>query len=157
MVLQIIENGEQISLKHFRPIKPLGSGDTGRFIVFLFFSLVLFSKYKLHTCPWYCHFQWFYNFLNGTCEYINALSMNWSLLRWKFKWAWDFIIHFTGILLRDWYDMLLAFSVHLVELEGTGQYFAMKAMDKGVMLNRNKVLSLIKKKLLIEASMFMIS
>jgi len=40
--------------------------------------------------------------------------------------------------------MLPAFSVHLVELEGTGQYFAMKAMDKGVMLNRNKVLSLIK-------------
>ncbi|XP_051142431.1 phototropin-1-like [Andrographis paniculata] len=30
-------------------------------------------------------------------------------------------------------------SVHLVELSGTGQYFAMKAMDKGVMLNRNKV------------------
>jgi len=40
--------------------------------------------------------------------------------------------------------MLSAFSVHLVELEGTGQYFAMKAMDKGVMLNRNKVLSSIK-------------
>jgi hypothetical protein len=37
----------------------------------------------------------------------------------------------------------LACSVHLVELEGTGQYFAMKAMDKGVMLNRNKVLNLI--------------
>ncbi|GFZ17952.1 phototropin 1 [Actinidia rufa] len=30
-------------------------------------------------------------------------------------------------------------SVHLVELCGTGEYFAMKAMDKGVMLNRNKV------------------
>ena len=29
--------------------------------------------------------------------------------------------------------------MHLVELRGTGQYFAMKAMDKGVMLNRNKV------------------
>ncbi|CAJ2660780.1 unnamed protein product [Trifolium pratense] len=58
-IQKITESGEQISLKHFRPIKPLGSGDTG--------------------------------------------------------------------------------SVHLVELEGTGQYFAMKAMDKGVMLNRNKV------------------
>lgn len=33
----------------------------------------------------------------------------------------------------------LCFSVHLVELCGTGQYFAMKAMDKGMMLNRNKV------------------
>lgn len=30
-------------------------------------------------------------------------------------------------------------SVHLVELLGTGEYFAMKAMDKNVMLNRNKV------------------
>ncbi|OIW09163.1 hypothetical protein TanjilG_11301 [Lupinus angustifolius] len=56
---KILESGEQIGLKHFRPVKPLGSGDTG--------------------------------------------------------------------------------SVHLVELSGTGEYFAMKAMDKGVMLNRNKV------------------
>nr|AML78320.1 putative LOV domain-containing protein [Cyperus papyrus] len=56
---KIVESGEQISLKHFRPVKPLGSGDTG--------------------------------------------------------------------------------SVHLVELVETGQLFAMKAMDKNVMLNRNKV------------------
>ncbi|KAG2622558.1 hypothetical protein PVAP13_3KG000048 [Panicum virgatum] len=55
----VLENGESIDLKHFRPVKPLGSGDTG--------------------------------------------------------------------------------SVHLVELLGTGEYFAMKAMDKSVMLNRNKV------------------
>lgn len=58
-IQKILDSGEQINLKHFRPIKPLGSGDTG--------------------------------------------------------------------------------SVHLVELCGSGQYFAMKAMDKGVMLNRNKV------------------
>nr|AML79174.1 putative LOV domain-containing protein [Schizolaena sp. BC-2016] len=58
-IQKIVKSGEQIGLKHFRPVKPLGSGDTG--------------------------------------------------------------------------------SVHLVELCGTGQYFAMKAMDKGVMLNRNKV------------------
>nr|AML76481.1 putative LOV domain-containing protein [Delosperma echinatum] len=30
-------------------------------------------------------------------------------------------------------------SVHLVELKGTGELFAMKAMDKSVMMNRNKV------------------
>nr|AML79208.1 putative LOV domain-containing protein [Synsepalum dulcificum] len=58
-ILKILESGEQIGLKHFKPVKSLGSGDTG--------------------------------------------------------------------------------SVHLVELCGTGEYFAMKAMDKGVMLNRNKV------------------
>ncbi|KAI7747522.1 hypothetical protein M8C21_016724 [Ambrosia artemisiifolia] len=58
-ILKVIENGEKLGLKHFRPIKPLGSGDTG--------------------------------------------------------------------------------SVHLVELCGTGEFFAMKAMDKGVMINRNKV------------------
>ncbi|KAK1427154.1 hypothetical protein QVD17_15837 [Tagetes erecta] len=58
-ILKITEDGEELGLKHFRPIKPLGSGDTG--------------------------------------------------------------------------------SVHLVELCGTGELFAMKAMDKGVMLNRNKV------------------
>lgn len=37
---------------------------------------------------------------------------------------------------------LLAFSVHLVELCGTDHQFAMKAMDKGVMLNRNKVMNI---------------
>nr|AML76717.1 putative LOV domain-containing protein [Ardisia revoluta] len=58
-ITKILENGEQIGLRHFRPVKPLGSGDTG--------------------------------------------------------------------------------SVHLVELYGTGEFFAMKAMDKGIMLNRNKV------------------
>uniref|UniRef100_A0A5B7BD45 non-specific serine/threonine protein kinase n=1 Tax=Davidia involucrata TaxID=16924 RepID=A0A5B7BD45_DAVIN len=58
-IQKILDSGEQIGLKHFKAIKPLGSGDTG--------------------------------------------------------------------------------SVHLVELCGTGEYFAMKAMDKGVMLNRNKV------------------
>ncbi|KAE8038941.1 hypothetical protein FH972_011403 [Carpinus fangiana] len=58
-IQKILDSGELIGLKHFRPIKPLGSGDTG--------------------------------------------------------------------------------SVHLVELCGTGLCFAMKAMDKSVMLNRNKV------------------
>ncbi|ERN11433.1 phototropin-2 isoform X1 [Amborella trichopoda] len=58
-IQKITESGERISLKHFKPIKPLGSGDTG--------------------------------------------------------------------------------SVHLVELRGTGETFAMKAMDKSIMLNRNKV------------------
>ncbi|KAL2470420.1 Phototropin-1 [Abeliophyllum distichum] len=58
-IQEILDSGEQIGLKHFKPIKPLGSGDTG--------------------------------------------------------------------------------SVHLVELCGTGHQFAMKAMDKGMMLNRNKV------------------
>nr|AHZ63874.1 phototropin [Lycopodium deuterodensum] len=52
-------NGEKLGLKHFRPVKLLGCGDTG--------------------------------------------------------------------------------SVHLVELRGTGEFYAMKVMDKSVMLNRNKV------------------
>nr|AML78581.1 putative LOV domain-containing protein [Talbotia elegans] len=56
---KILDSGEKIGLKHFRPVKPLGSGDTG--------------------------------------------------------------------------------SVHLVELLDAGEYFALKAMDKNVMLNRNKV------------------
>nr|AML79565.1 putative LOV domain-containing protein [Chrysobalanus icaco] len=58
-IQKILDSGERLGLKHFRPVKPLGNGDTG--------------------------------------------------------------------------------SVHLVELCGTGLYFAMKAMDKTVMLNRNKV------------------
>nr|AML77721.1 putative LOV domain-containing protein [Agave tequilana] len=56
---KITREGEEIGLKHFKPIRPLGCGDTG--------------------------------------------------------------------------------SVHLVELQGSGELFAMKAMDKSVMLNRNKV------------------
>nr|AML77667.1 putative LOV domain-containing protein [Flaveria cronquistii] len=58
-ILKLTDSGEELGLKHFRPVKPLGSGDTG--------------------------------------------------------------------------------SVHLVELCGTGEFFAMKAMDKGIMINRNKV------------------
>ncbi|XP_043709522.1 phototropin-2-like isoform X2 [Telopea speciosissima] len=58
-IQMIISNGEKIGLKHFKPIRPLGCGDTG--------------------------------------------------------------------------------SVHLVELDGTGELYAMKAMDKSVMMNRNKV------------------
>ncbi|MFS7954159.1 putative protein kinase AGC-RSK-2 family [Helianthus anomalus] len=58
-IQKITASGEIIGLDHFKPIRPLGSGDTG--------------------------------------------------------------------------------SVHLVELKGTGELFAMKAMDKSVMLNRNKV------------------
>uniref|UniRef100_A0A126X439 non-specific serine/threonine protein kinase n=1 Tax=Woodsia scopulina TaxID=1498956 RepID=A0A126X439_9MONI len=58
-IQQVREKGEKIGLKHFRPLKPLGFGDTG--------------------------------------------------------------------------------SVHLVELRGSGELFAIKAMEKGVMLNRNKV------------------
>ncbi|XP_049934272.1 uncharacterized protein LOC116256790 isoform X2 [Nymphaea colorata] len=57
--LPITQQGEKINLRHFKPIKPLGCGDTG--------------------------------------------------------------------------------SVHLVELKGTGELYAMKAMDKSTMLNRNKV------------------
>lgn len=30
---QILDSGEPIGLKHFKPIKPLGSGDTGRYIL----------------------------------------------------------------------------------------------------------------------------
>ncbi|EEF47983.1 phototropin-2 [Ricinus communis] len=58
-IKEIISSGEKIGLQHFKPIKPLGCGDTG--------------------------------------------------------------------------------SVHLVELKGTGQLYAMKAMEKSMMLNRNKV------------------
>nr|AML76571.1 putative LOV domain-containing protein [Posidonia australis] len=58
-IQKILRSGEKISLKHFKPIKPLGSGDTG--------------------------------------------------------------------------------SVHLVELQGSGELYAMKAMDKSLMLNHNKV------------------
>ncbi|KAL7597950.1 hypothetical protein Lser_V15G22325 [Lactuca serriola] len=58
-IQKITANGEIIGLDHFKPIRPLGSGDTG--------------------------------------------------------------------------------SVHLVELKNTGELFAMKAMDKAVMMNRNKV------------------
>lgn len=29
-IQKILESGEPIGLKHFKPVKPLGSGDTGR-------------------------------------------------------------------------------------------------------------------------------
>ncbi|KAG4961303.1 hypothetical protein JHK87_037936 [Glycine soja] len=49
--------------------------------------------------------------------------------------AWKAIQKFLSVPL---FSKAMVCSVHLVELRGTGQYFAMKAMDKGVMLNRNK-------------------
>nr|XP_023891061.1 phototropin-2 [Quercus suber] len=58
-IQKITARGEKIGLRHFKPIRPLGCGDTG--------------------------------------------------------------------------------SVHLVELQGTGELYAMKAMEKSIMLNRNKV------------------
>ncbi|CAA6670213.1 unnamed protein product [Spirodela intermedia] len=67
-IQKIAGQGETINLKHFRPIKPLGCGDTG--------------------------------------------------------------------------------SVHLVELQGTGELYAMKAMDKSVMLTRNKVCSCIEREII---------
>lgn len=44
MVLQILDNGEQIGLKHFKPIKPLGSGDTGRFFLVSLFKQLNISN-----------------------------------------------------------------------------------------------------------------
>lgn len=37
------------------------------------------------------------------------------------------------------FKIIVFFSVHLVELKGTGELYAMKAMEKSTMLNRNKV------------------
>ncbi|KAL6011145.1 hypothetical protein ACLOJK_001589 [Asimina triloba] len=34
-IQKILQNGDEIGLKHFRPIKPLGSGDTGRSVLTL--------------------------------------------------------------------------------------------------------------------------
>ncbi|PRQ17957.1 putative non-specific serine/threonine protein kinase [Rosa chinensis] len=31
-IQKILDSGEHIGLKHFKPIKPLGSGDTGRLV-----------------------------------------------------------------------------------------------------------------------------
>ncbi|KAK9999130.1 hypothetical protein SO802_018733 [Lithocarpus litseifolius] len=41
-------------------------------------------------------------------------------------------------------------SVHLVELQGTGELYAMKAMEKSMMLNCNKIDDLIVKKLVLK-------
>jgi hypothetical protein len=38
--------------------------------------------------------------------------------------------------------IVFLYSVHLVELKGSGELFGMKAMDKSLMLNRNKVISI---------------
>lgn len=41
---QLTESGEQIGLKHFKPVRPLGAGDTGRS---LFASWVLELKLQI--------------------------------------------------------------------------------------------------------------
>jgi hypothetical protein len=42
--LQIVETGEKIGLKHFKPVKPLGCGDTGRYNSLAVFYTVWVSK-----------------------------------------------------------------------------------------------------------------
>lgn len=64
-----------------------------------------------------------------------------SLLKLGLWILWYFLSHFLVFLTpcNDHGDHALFCSVHLVELRGTGMVFAMKAMDKSVMMNRNKV------------------
>ena len=45
----------------------------------------------------------------------------------------------TVLILKWFYYFYWLQSVHLVELKGTGELYAMKAMEKTMMLNRNKV------------------
>ena len=92
---QIQASGETIGLHHFKPIKPLGSGDTGRY----HFNCVHNSKLEVKTVVIYS------------------------------KFVYTYII----------YSLFWLQSVHLVELKGTGELYAMKAMEKTMMLNRNKV------------------
>ncbi len=54
----------------------------------------------------------------------------------------DFFVNFVLTMLDIYVSYIWvsgSYSVHLVELRETGKLFAMKAMDKSVMLNRNKV------------------
>lgn len=96
-IFQILNSGEQLGLKHFKPVKPLGSGDTGRFDLSYFLCINFLEFLIIHL---FLHKHWC-NFVDINC------------------------------------------SVHLVELCDSGEYFAMKAMDKGIMLNRNKVFNII--------------
>jgi hypothetical protein len=50
MFMQIMESGEQIGLKHFKPIKPLGSGDTGRYFFFSHVFPFQISNYSSTRC-----------------------------------------------------------------------------------------------------------
>ena len=66
--LQILDGGEQIDLNHFRPIKPLGSGDTGRF-VWCFHILPIFL-------PQFCtHYVLSSGYHFGTTGFIHFLHI----------------------------------------------------------------------------------
>jgi hypothetical protein len=81
-----------------------------------------------------------------------SISRGWSL-RWIFRWfssacpRWTTYQNGSNLELACdrkccfvlWCRSVLCYSVHLVELRGTGELYAMKAMEKSVMLNRNKV------------------
>ena len=56
---------------------------------------------------------------------ILRLMINWIVCTMQLIYLSSFVLSFC--------------SVHLVELKGTGELFAMKAMEKDVMINRNKV------------------
>lgn len=143
--LQITANGEVIGLDHFKPIKPLGSGDTGRcvlwfcFLICLLFFLFFFDTvhndiYSINTFKPVNLFTT----REHDLEWVKLVVFGLHVICQSPNPTWLPPLLLACCLVADHY---VGCSVHLVELKGTGELFAMKAMDKSVMLNRNKVCS----------------
>lgn len=130
LLMQMKLKGPNLGLKDFRPIKPLGCGDTGRCAFFL----VSFPMMYIYVYWAYFSFATLsvisFDVFLLICTFISLIS----------NWRCDLGVIFWQNS-NDNFSFFLKFSVHLVELRGSDEVFAMKAMDKSVMLNRNKVFS----------------
>jgi len=91
------------------------------------------------TCLWWATYQNVSNFelaYDRKCCFVLFIEI---LLSWIKKPQSEVLFCLGCCALFSWCCSVLCYSVHLVELQGTGELYAMKAMEKSVMLNRNKV------------------
>lgn len=80
--MQILDSGEEIGLKHFRPIRPLGSGDTGWLVCFaswiftLGFEVVVYGVWgMLIEIPHSWNFTIFWKYWMSVCIWYNCVEL----------------------------------------------------------------------------------
>lgn len=124
MMFQILDSGEQINLQHFRPIKPLGSGDTGRFVlIFSFFPCChlnfTYSYSEVIIFPWVELINLFELLMGmAVCIWLNCADPG-STLPWK---PWTRVLCSTAIR----YSNLLSFSsfLSILKMRNYFEYFS---------------------------------
>lgn len=88
LISQVVSNGEQLGLKHFRPVRPLGSGDTGRlvntYIVAFDKRLEKIISLPISFCEMECTWSWWvFTYFSGMTV---CIWWNWGILVNTLQW-----------------------------------------------------------------------